>query len=158
MLFRFQGYINIGSETILYQNVGQPNTSNANQLLNCYRGVNNTTAAAHASGDSIYRNYLPNINIWPTGNPGTQYTFVYYRMRRLQDAGSGAQNQDIPFRLIPAVVAGLADKLSMKLQGVDPQRILALKAEYATAWDEAASEDREKAAIRFVPRNMFYYR
>ena len=153
-----QGYINIGSETILYQNVGTSLTSNANQLLNCFRGINGTTAAAHTAGDSVYRNYLPSINIWPTGNPGTQYNLVYYRMRRMQDAGTGVNNQDIPFRLIPAVVAGLADKLAMKLEGVDPVRAAALKAEYAQAWQEASEEDREKAAVRFVPRNMFYYR
>jgi hypothetical protein len=153
-----QGYINIGSETILYQNVGTVNGSNQNQLLNCYRGLNGTTAAAHSAGDSLYRNYLPSINIWPTGNPGTQYNLVYYRMRRMQDAGTGVNNQDIPFRLIPAVVAGLADKLAMKLEGVDPARVAALKAEYAQAWQDAQDEDREKAAWRIVPRNMFYYR
>jgi hypothetical protein len=153
-----QGYINIGSETILYQNVGTSLTSNANQLLNCYRGVNGTTAAAHTAGDSIYRNYVPSINIWPTGNPGTQYNLIYYRMRRMQDAGTGVNSQDIPFRLIPAVVAGLSVKLAAKLDGVDPQRYMALKAEYDQAWQDAQDEDREKAAWRVVPRNMFYYR
>jgi hypothetical protein len=48
------------------------------------------------------------------GNPGTQYTFIYYRMRRMQDAGTGIINQDIPFRWIPCMVAGLAYYLSMK--------------------------------------------
>lgn len=154
-----QGYINIDGETILFQNVGYSATSNANELLNCYRGVNNTTAASHASGASVYRNYLPNINIWPTGNPGTQYNFVYWRMRRLQDAGlGGVNNQDIPFRFIPAMVAGLAYHLSVKLDGVDPNRVLGLKAAYDEAFDLAAQEDREKAAWRIVPRNMFYYR
>jgi hypothetical protein len=153
-----QGYINIDNETILFQNVGQANQSDANQLLNCYRGMNGTTAASHASGTSLFRNYLPNVNIWPTGNPGTQYTFIYYRMRRLQDAGTGSQNQDIPFRLIPAVAAGLAYRLSAKLQGVDPNRIAGLKADYDETWQNAADEDREKAAWRIVPRNMNYYR
>jgi hypothetical protein len=153
-----QGYINIDGETILFQNVGQANSSNANQLLNCFRGMNGTTAASHAVNASLFRNYLPSVNIWPTGNPGTQYTFVYYRMRRLQDAGNGVNNQDIPFRLIPAVVAGLAYRLSAKLQGVDPQRVMGLKADYDETFDLAAQEDREKAPIRFVPRNMFYYR
>ena len=64
-----QGYINIGSETILYQNV------NGNQLLNCYRGQNNTAISSHSLGTPVYQTFLPNINIWPTGNPGTQYTF-----------------------------------------------------------------------------------
>ena len=128
-------------------------------MLNCYRGVNNTTAASHASGAGVYRNYVPNINIWPTGNPGTQYTFVYWRMRRLQDSGpGGVRTQDIPFRFIPALVAGLAYHLSVKLPEVDPQRVPFLKAAYDEVFAQAAEEDREKAPIRFVPRNMIYYR
>lgn len=149
---RTQGFINIGSETILYQNIS------GNQLLNCYRGQNNTTAAGHSATDPIYVNYLPNINIWPTGVPGQQYTIVYWRMRRLQDAGTGVTTQDIPFRFIPCMAAGLAFYMSMKIPGVDPNRIPMLKAEYEEQFKLAADEDREKAAIRFVPRNLYYSR
>jgi hypothetical protein len=35
------------------------------------------------------------------------------------------------------------------------ERLQVLKAQYDEAWDLASSEDREKAAIRFVPRRMF---
>lgn len=147
-----QGYINIGSETILYQNVS------GNQLLNCYRGQNNTTAADHNSGASVTVTRLPNVNIWPTGVSGTQYTLIYWRMRRLNDAGDGVTTQDIPFRFIPCMVAGLAYYLSIKLQGVDPQRIMGLKADYDQQFMLASDEDREKAPVRFVPRNMSYTR
>lgn len=149
---RTQGYINIDNETILYQNIS------GNQLLNCYRGQNNTTAASHSNGANVIVNYLPNINIWPTGVPGQQYTIVYWRMRRLQDAGTGVSTQDIPFRFIPCMAAGLAFYMSMKIPGVDPARIPMLKSEYEEQFKLAADEDREKAAIRFVPRNMFYSR
>jgi hypothetical protein len=155
---RSQGYINIGSETILYQNIGTANGGNANQLLNCYRGVNNTTAAQHYATDPVYINYLPNINIWPTGVPGQQYTIIYWRMRRLQDAGNGVTTQDIPFRFIPCLAAGLAFYISQKIVGMDLTRIPFLKSEYEEQFKLAADEDREKAAIRFVPRNMFYSR
>ena len=149
---RTQGFINIGSETILYQNIS------GNQLLNCFRGQNNTVAASHIATTPIYTNYLPNINIWPTGVPGQQYTIVYWRMRRLQDAGSGVTTQDIPFRFIPCMAAGLAFYMSMKIPGVDPQRIPMLKGEYEEQFKLAADEDRDKAPLRFVPRNMFYSR
>ena len=155
---RTQGYINIGNETILYQNIGTANSSNANQLLNCYRAQNNTTASAHSAADPIYVNYLPNINIWPTGVPGQQYIIVYWRMRRLQDAGTGVITQDIPFRFIPCMAAGLAFYMSMKIPGVDPTRIPMLKMEYEEQFKLAADEDRDKAHLRFVPRNMFYSR
>lgn len=147
------GFITIGTETISYPNVS------GNQLINCARGQNNTTAAAHLSGAAVTVQNLPSINVWPTPNdPGNQYTFVYWRMRRLHDAGDGVNTQDIPFRFLNAMVAGLAYYLSVKLQGVPQDRILGLKADYEQQFQLAADEDREKASIRFVPRNMFYYR
>jgi hypothetical protein len=146
-----QGFVNIGSETIAYQNIV------GNQILNAWRGQNGTTAASHLTGVGVFNNQLPCINVWPTPNPpGNQYTLVYYRMRRIQDAGTGVRTQDIPFRFIPCMVAGLAYQLSVKIPGVDPNRMPMLKAEYEQQFQMAAEEDREKAAIRFVPRNLFY--
>ena len=148
------GFIKIGAETISYSNVI------GNQLVNCYRGQNNTTATAHVTGAAITVQNLPCVNLWPTPNPpGNQYTFVYYRLRRMQDAGAGGTyEQDIPFRLLPCFVAGLAYHMSMKKPEVSPDRIMMLQADYEKQWDLAASEDRDKASVRFVPRNMFYYR
>jgi len=148
-----QGFVNIGSETIGYQNIV------GNQILNAWRGQNGTTATTHTAGADVYVNNLPCINVWPTPNaPGTQYTFVYYRMRRIQDAGTGVRTEDIPFRFIPCMAAGLAYYLSSKMPQMDMNRIVMLKADYDQQWDFASSEDREKAPVRFVPRNMFYYR
>jgi len=148
-----QGFVNIGAETIGYQNIV------GNQILNAWRGQNGTTATSHAALAEVFVNNLPCINVWPTPNPpGNQYTFVYYRLRRMQDAGSGVRTEDIPFRFIPCMAAGLAYYLSSKMPEVDMARIGMLKADYEQQWDLASSEDREKAPIRFVPRNSFYYR
>jgi hypothetical protein len=152
-----QGFINITTdgvtETIGYQNIV------GNQIINAWRGQNGTTAAIHGALSDVYVNNLPCINVWPTPNsPGNQYTFVYYRLRRMQDAGDGTNTEDIPFRFVPCMVAGLSYYLSMKIEGVDPMRVAALKAEYEQQWELASTEDREKAALRVVPRNMFYYR
>jgi len=145
------GFLKIGTETISYPNIV------GNTLTNCARGQNGTTAAPHIDGEEVTIQYLPCINVWPTPNsPGNQYTFVYYRMRRIQDAGTGVREQDIPFRFIPCMVAGLAYQLSTKMANVDPNRIVMLKAEYEQQWQLAADEDREKASVRFVPRNLFY--
>jgi hypothetical protein len=145
------GFIKIDSETISYPNV------NGNQLINCARGQNGTTATAHTTGAAITVQNLPCINVWPTPNsPGNQYLFVYYRLRRIQDAGSGIYVQDIPFRFIPCMVAGLAYQLSTKLPDVMPDRIMMLKAAYDESFQLAADEDRDKSPVRFVPRNMFY--
>ena len=146
-----QGYVKIDDEIILYQNVS------GNQLLNCFRGQANTTAASHVSSASLYQSFQPSINVWPTPNaPGNQYTFVYWRLRRIQNAINGVSNQDIPFRFLNCMVAGLAFYLSYKLPDVAPDRILFLKSEYEQQFQLAADEDREKAPVRFVPRNMFY--
>jgi hypothetical protein len=146
-----QGFVNIGAETIGYQNIV------GNQILNAWRAQNNTTAAAHANAAQVFVNNLPSINVWPTPNaPGDQYTFVYYRMRRIQDAGGGVNIADIPFRFIPCMVAGLASHLSVKLPGADPNRVQMLKMDYEQQWQLAADEDREKAADRYVPRQLFY--
>jgi len=145
------GFIQIDSETISYPNIS------GNQLINCARGQNGTTATAHTAAAAITVQNLPCINVWPTPNsPGDQYTFVYYRMRRIQDAGSGIYVQDIPFRFIPCMVAGLAYQLAAKLPDVDMNRIPMLKADYEEQFTLAAQEDRETAPIRFVPRNTFY--
>ena len=145
------GFIKIDNETISYPNV------NGNQLINCARGQNGTVAASHVTGSAITVQNLPCINVWPTPNsPGSQYLFVYYRLRRIQDAGSGVYVQDIPFRFVPCMVAGLAYQLSTKLPDVMPDRIMMLKAAYDESFQLAADEDRDKSPVRFVPRNMFY--
>ena len=149
------GFITIGTETIYYANVS------GNQLLNCYRGqyngVANTTAAGHAIGATVTVNNLTSVNVWPTPNsPGDQYVFVYWRMRRMQDAGNGVNVQDIPFRLIPCVVAGLAYYVGSKRPDVPMERIVMLKAAYEEQWTLASQEDREKAPDRYVPRQSFY--
>lgn len=98
----------------------------------------------------------PTITVWPVPNVDNTYTFVYWRMRRIQDAGEGGtRTQDIPFRFLPCMVAGLAYYLSMKLPDAAP-RIQMLKADYEEQFRLAAEEDRERAPIRFVPRTMFY--
>lgn len=99
----------------------------------------------------------PKIVVWPCPDASQNYKFVYWRMRRVQDAGSGGtKTQDIPFRFINCMVAGLAYYLSQKLVGVDPQRRMELKADYEQQFQLAADEDREKAPVRFVPRSLFY--
>ena len=145
------GFVKIDNETIQYGGIS------GNDLIDCIRGVNNTTAATHLTATKIYVQNLPTINVWPAPDQSNFYTFVYYRLRRIQDSGNGVSVQDIPFRFIPCMVAGLASHLSMKLPDVTPDRIQMLKLMYDEAFQNAADEDREKASIRFVPREMFYH-
>jgi len=153
------GFVKIGQETIGYANlVPLPTTlyPNGAQLVNCYRAQNNTLVANHFVSDSVSVQNLNSINVWPTPDAGgAPYTFIYWRMRRIQDAGNGSTEQDIPFRLLPCMVAGLAFYLAQKVPEGQP-RLQFLKQEYEEQWLMASTEDREKAPVRFVPRSLFY--
>jgi hypothetical protein len=143
------GFIKIGSEIIGYTNVS------GNELQNCTRGQANTTAASHTSGADIYSANIPAIYVWPAPDSSTPYTFVYWRMRRVQNMGEGGTNvADIPFRFLPCLVAGLAYHLSLKIPDA-MNRTEMLKLAYEEQWNIAAGEDREKASQRFVPRETY---
>ena len=92
----------------------------------------------------------PRINVWPVPD-SNDYTFKYWRMRRIEDAGAGVQTADMPFRFLPCLVAGLAYHIAMKVPEL-AQRVQMLKAAYEEEFDRAASEDRVKTNARFVPR------
>jgi len=92
----------------------------------------------------------PKVNVWPVPN-NDSYVLYYWRMRRIEDAGSGVQTSDMNFRFFPCLVAGLAYHIAMKVPEL-VQRIPMLKAVYDEQFDMAAGEDREKTSARFVPR------
>lgn len=96
----------------------------------------------------------PRFTVWPVPDDSQTYTFVYWRLKRIDDAGNGVNTMDVPFRFLNAMVAGLAYYLALKIPNAT-QRLDVLKAQYDEAWDLASSEDREKAAVRFVPRHNF---
>ena len=98
----------------------------------------------------INRLETPSVTVWPVPNNET-YTLRYWRMRRIQDAGAGIETSDMTFRFYPALVAGLAYHIAMKVPELAP-RIDMLKAVYDEQYNMAASEDREKATWSIVPR------
>ena len=116
--------------------------------------INRQSGADYTATPVVGVDY-PTINVWPTPDQSNYYTFVYWRLRRLQDAGNGTTTPDIPFRMLPAMVAGLAYYMSIKIPDALP-RVEMLKAMYDEAWQMAADEDREKASLRLAPRQMFY--
>jgi hypothetical protein len=97
---------------------------------------------------------IPQVTVWPVPDNVQTYTLVYWRLRRIDDAGTGVNTMDVPFRFLPCMVAGLAYYLALKLPSGAP-RMDILKQQYDEAWALASEEDREKAAVRFVPRQMF---
>jgi hypothetical protein len=142
------GFIRLGTEDIYYTYVS------GNTLGGVYRGQNNTTASSQADGTAVFVPQLPAVTVWPTPDNSTTYQFVYWRLRRVQDAGAGVETADMNFRFLPCLVAGLAYHIAIKVPELMP-RIQMLKQIYDETFEIAAGEDREKAAIRFVPRQMF---
>ena len=94
----------------------------------------------------------PQIFVYPAPDQSDYYTFVYWRLRRIQDAGNGINTQDIPFRFLTCLIAGLAYYLAIKIA---PDRIQSLKDQYEEQWKFAAQEDRDKSPVRFVPRRAY---
>jgi hypothetical protein len=142
------GFIRLGTEDIYYGYV------TGNTLGGVFRGQNNTTAAAQTDGTAVFVPQLPAVTVWPTPDNSTPYQFVYWRLRRVQDAGAGVSTADMNFRFLPCLVAGLAYNIAVKVPELMP-RVEMLKMMYNEAFEIAAGEDREKAAVRFVPRQQF---
>ena len=139
------GFIRLNTEDIYYTYIS------GNTLGGVFRGQNNTTAASQADGTAVFVPQLPAVTVWPTPDNSTTYQFVYWRLRRVQDAGAGVETSDMNFRFLPSLVAGLAYHIAIKTPDLMP-RIQMLKQIYDETFDIAAGEDREKAAVRFVPR------
>lgn len=142
------GFIRLGTEDIYYTYV------TGNVLGGVFRGQNNTTAAAQTDGTAVFVPQLPAVTVWPTPDNSTPYQFVYWRLRRVQDAGAGVSTADMNFRFLPCLVAGLAYNIAVKVPEL-VSRVEMLKMMYNEAFEIAAGEDREKAAVRFVPRQMY---
>jgi hypothetical protein len=148
------GFIKIDDEIINYGYITQNTNAKTGTLYNCFRGQQETIAVAHTAAAIVYWAQVPAVTVWPTPDSAQQYTFVYWRLRRTQDAGGGVNVMDIPFRFIPCLAAGLSYYLALKIAG-GAERLPVLKQQYDEAWELAATEDREKAAVRFVPRQQY---
>jgi hypothetical protein len=142
------GFVKIDNEIINYSYIS------GNTLYNCFRGQQNTTAASHADQTLVYWQQVPAVTVWPTPDNAQQYQLVYWRLRRTQDAGGGVNIMDVPFRFIPCMAAGLSYYIAGKIP-TGAERLGFLKQQYDEAWELAAYEDHEKAALRLVPRQTY---
>jgi hypothetical protein len=121
--------------------------------VSTYATMPNKNATGRPNQIFIERLETPRVTLWPTPDASVPYTLRYWRMRRIQDAGTGVNTPDVPFRFIPCLVAGLAYYLALKVPG-GLERLPILQQQYMEAMDQATSEDRDRAPVRFVPRMM----
>jgi hypothetical protein len=122
--------------------------------VSTYATIPNKLTQARPIQVWIERLDTPRITVWPVPDDTQPYTFVYWRLRRIEDAGTGVNTMDMPFRFYEAMTAGLAYHLALKIPG-GVERLPILKQQYDEAWQLASDEDREKAAVRFVPRQQY---
>ena len=148
------GFVKLDNEIISYGYIVQNTNAVSGILYNCGRGQQNTLYTSHTIGTTAYWTRPPAVTVWPTPDSSQQYQLVYWRLRRTQDAGGGVNVMDVPFRFVNAMVAGLAYYMSLKIVGA-AERLPVLKQQYDEAWELASTEDREKASIRFVPRQQY---
>ena len=122
--------------------------------VSTYATIPNKLQQARPIQIFIERLNTPQFTVWPVPDNTQTYTLVYYRLRRIQNAGDGVNTMDMPFRFLPCMVAGLAYHLALKIPS-GAERLPILKQQYDEAWALASEEDREKAAVRFVPRRQY---
>jgi hypothetical protein len=111
-----------------------------------YLNVPNKLTEARPTQYYVQRTITPTIFLWPAADKA--YTLVYYRIRRIQDAGAYTNVADVNFRFLPCLASGLAYMLSLKFAA---DRTTALKAIYEEDFLRAANEDRDTASVHFVP-------
>lgn len=120
--------------------------------LSSYAAIPNKTSPGRPVQVFVDRQIAPTITVWPVPTNANDQLVVWY-MRRLQDAGTGGGfTMDVPFRFIPAMIAGLAYMIGLKRPKEVPEaRVDRLLQEYNAQWELAASEDRERSSLRLVP-------
>jgi len=118
-----------------------------------YAAIPNKLAAGRPTILNMRRAIHPYFRIWMVPPTAGAYQILYWRLRRMQPLGAGGLAQsEIPWRFVPAMIAGLAYYLALKSKEPQAmQRVPILKAAYEEQFTLASDEDRDRAAFRFVP-------
>jgi hypothetical protein len=122
--------------------------------VSTYAQTSNKNTEARPTSMYVDRQTRVSVTLYPTPSDSTQ-VFRYWYIRRIQDLGSAnTNNNDMPERFIPALIAGLAFNIALKRPEA-ADRVPMLKALYEEAYELAASEDRNKAPLVFSPLQEF---
>jgi hypothetical protein len=116
-----------------------------------YLNIPNKTTTGRPVQYTINRMITPVLYLWPT--PDQAYDLIVDRLVRMDDAASGVNTVQVPFRFYPCLAAGLAYYIAMKKA---PDRVQLLKAVYEEEFDRAMSEDRDRASLTLTPVRDWY--
>ena len=75
--------------------------------------IPNKTTQARPTQYFVDRQITPVVNIWPTPD-NNNYQLVSYRIQRIDDVNSSAEDPEVPSRFIPCMVSGLAYNIALK--------------------------------------------
>lgn len=114
-----------------------------------YLNIPNKTTQARPSQFFIDKSITPAIKVWPVPENSTD-VLVFNKLVRMDDADSGTNTMDMPFRFYPCFAAGLAYYIAMKKA---PDRVGLLKQAYEEEFDRAMSTDEDRASFRIRPFN-----
>ena len=111
-----------------------------------YLNLPNKLTQARPAQYYVQRSNPTLVYLYPASDQA--YSFIYYRIRRIQDAGDYTNTSDVNYRFLPCLASGLAYMLALKYT---PERMAALKQIYEEDFQRAALEDRDTASVHFVP-------
>lgn len=123
-----------------------------------YNSIPNKLSQARPLQYFVQRIVPPTVTFWPVPDSSVSWTLSYWRLRRMQDTGTGGSNtMDVPSRLLPALVSGLAYYISLKSQDQNAfARSQVLKAQYMEDFQLASEEDRDRSSWNLVPNPESY--
>ena len=116
-----------------------------------YLNIPNKLTRARPVQFVVERQIAPQVTVWPA--PDQVYYLIIDKLVRMDDAGSGVNTLQIPFRFYPCLAAGLAYYISLKKA---PERAQMLKIVYDEEFERAAQEDRDRAPLQLTPVRDFY--
>ena len=105
------------------------------------------TTSGRPSQYYFERTINPRLYLYPAAD--TAYTLKYYALLRMKDSGAYTNNNEIPFRFLPCLSAGLAYYIAMKKA---PDRIQLLKQVYEDEFQRAADQDGERTSLFLTPK------
>ena len=112
-----------------------------------YLNLPNKDQSGRPSQYYFDRKITPSVILWPTPDSSSD-SLIYYYVRRIQDADTLQNTNDIPFSFLPCLVAGLAYYISMKKA---PDRIQILKSVYEEEFQRASDEDEDRVPLKLTP-------
>ena len=113
-----------------------------------YINIPNKNSKARPSQFFLDKLSTPSLKIWPAPENSTD-VLVFNKLVRMDNADTGSNTMDMPFRFYPCFAAGLAYYISQKRA---PQLTAQLKSLYEEEFRRAADQDEDRASFQIRPR------